>query len=111
MRGTSFIWKFNPKIYPLGNIFSIAQTFVDRAYVTIDGDLNEQMTIEMRAKDKSIGLDAIKRDFGLKLKDELQAAGIQVVPTVFKEKIKQPSYLDDPYKIAIPFEKRFGKKK
>lgn len=111
MKDKKFVWWFDPKIYPPDIIVSATQSFVNKAYVMIDGDLNERMVVKMIPKDKSTSLDVLKRDFDLKLKNELRAVGIQISPDVVEEKVKeQPSYLDDPYKIAVPFEKRHGKK-
>lgn len=119
MKDKNFIWWFDPKIYPPDIIVSASQSFVDKAYVMIDGNPDEQMAVQMRAKDKSTDLHDLKKAFDLKLKDELQAVGIQISPNIVKEEIKgvvedgvkvEPSYLDDPYGIAVPYEKRFGKK-
>lgn len=110
MERKKFIWSFDPKIFPLETIFSITQSFVNKAYVMIDGDPNERMVVQMRTKDKSTDLNAIKRDFNIKLKNDLQASGFRVLPNLMEEAEEQPSYLDDPYGIAVPFEKRFGKK-
>jgi hypothetical protein len=112
MKDKNFVWWFDPKIYPSDIVVSVTQAFVNKAYAMIDGDLNERIAVKMIPKDKSTSLDVLKRDFDLKLKNELQAVGIQISPDVVKEEVKEePSYLDDPYKIAVPFEKRFVRKK
>ena len=57
----------NPKIYPLDVIFSAAYIFLDKAYVLIDGDPEEEIIVKMKAKDKSLNLEELGREFNNEL--------------------------------------------
>jgi len=57
----------NPKVYGLDTIFSAAYIFIDKAYVIIDGDPNEQIIVQLKAKDKNTDLERLGRDFNNEL--------------------------------------------
>lgn len=57
----------NPKVYPLDTIFSAAYIFIDKAYVIVDGDPNEEIIIQLRAKNKKIDLEELGREFNNEL--------------------------------------------
>ncbi|MFQ6089387.1 MAG: hypothetical protein ACE5K0_10865 [Candidatus Methanofastidiosia archaeon] len=88
----------NPGFYPLDAVFSVAYVFVDKAYILVDGDPNDRITIKIKPKHKNIGLEELETLFS----NELYAR-------VGKKKYK--SYLEDPEGIAVPWGKRFRKKK
>jgi His-Xaa-Ser system protein HxsD len=57
----------NPKVYGLDTIFSAAYIFIDKAYVIVDGDPNEEIIVQLRAKDKKTDLEKLGRDFNNEL--------------------------------------------
>jgi His-Xaa-Ser system protein HxsD len=42
----------NPKTYSLSTVYSAAYTFIEKAYVLIEGDPSEEIIVEIRPKDK-----------------------------------------------------------
>jgi His-Xaa-Ser system protein HxsD len=57
----------NPKVYGLDTIFSAAYIFIDNAYVIVDGDPNEEIIVQLRAKDKKMDLEKLGREFNNEL--------------------------------------------
>ncbi|MBS3054918.1 MAG: hypothetical protein J4452_00290 [Candidatus Aenigmarchaeota archaeon] len=57
----------NPKIYPMNTIFSAAYILVDKAWVLIDGDPNEEIIVQLRRKDAKINLEELGRQFNNEL--------------------------------------------
>lgn len=57
----------NPKVYGLDIIFSAAYIFIDKAYVIVDGDPNEEIIVQLKVKDKKIDLEKLGRDFNNEL--------------------------------------------
>lgn len=57
----------NPKIYPMTTIFSAAYVLVDKAWVLIDGDPNEEIIVQLRRKDSKINLEELGRQFNNEL--------------------------------------------
>lgn len=63
----SVIISVNPKIYPLDTIFSAGYIFIDKAYVIVDGDPNEEIIVQLKAKDKKTKLEDLGREFNNEL--------------------------------------------
>jgi len=63
----SVIISVNPKIYPLDTIFSAGYIFIDKAYVIVDGDPNEEIIVQLKAKDKKTDLEGLGREFNNEL--------------------------------------------
>lgn len=57
----------NPKIYPLDVVLSAAYVFLERCYVLVDGDPNEEIVVELRPKDKKQDIETLGRDFNNEL--------------------------------------------
>jgi His-Xaa-Ser system protein HxsD len=120
----------NPKIFPLDVIYSAAYVFLDKAYVIIDGDPEEEIVIELKPKDASIELETLGREFNnellnysaYKVQSEKNASIRQLIiqralftndselEKIFNAESSDESYLDDPEGIAIPWEEKFGEK-
>lgn len=64
---SNVIISVNPKVYGLDTIFSAAYIFIDKAYVIVDGDPNEEIIVQLKAKDKKIDLEKLGRDFNNEL--------------------------------------------
>ncbi len=117
----------NPKIYPLDVIYSAAYVFLDRAYVMIDGDPQEEVIIELRPKDAKEDIEKLGGEFNNELLNyaayKAQAEKNSAIRNMIVQralltndpslKVKVPgeeSYIDDPEGIAIPWEEKYGKK-
>lgn len=57
----------NPKIYPINTIFSAAYVLIDKAWVLIDGDPNEEIIVQLRRKNSKINLEELGRSFNNEL--------------------------------------------
>jgi His-Xaa-Ser system protein HxsD len=57
----------NPKIYPMNTIFSAANILVDKAWVLIDGDPNEEIIVQLRRKSPKVDLEDLGRQFNNEL--------------------------------------------
>ena len=62
-----YVWvSINPRIYTMDIIYSAAYSFVDRCYVLIDGDVHEEIIVELRPKE-STDLKTLGREFNNEL--------------------------------------------
>jgi His-Xaa-Ser system protein HxsD len=57
----------NPKVYGLDTIFSAAYIFIDKAFVIVDGDPNEEIIVQLKAKNKKEDLEKLGREFNNEL--------------------------------------------
>lgn len=119
------------KIYHLEAIYSAANCFLDRAYVLLDGDPAEEISVSLKGK-RSLNkkqLEALKGEFC----NELLNCLLRSEVTKNNQKIREyivasalvsglPAALtaaddeagdwrDDPLGIAVPWEKKFKKAK
>ncbi|MEA3430459.1 MAG: hypothetical protein U9R08_04255 [Nanoarchaeota archaeon] len=113
----------NPKIYPLDVISSAAYVFLDRAYLILDGDPDNEVVVEMRSK---FGADL--KQLGLEFNNELlnyleyskraekslpiRTAIMQralLTNDVDKVESENVSYLEDPENIAVLWEEKHEK--
>jgi His-Xaa-Ser system protein HxsD len=124
----------NPKIYPMDMIFSAAYIFIDRAYVIVDGDPNEEIIVQLKAKDKGIDLEKMAREFNTELvnysfyqaqyvrNNPVREAIIQrafftqsAEPQTVEQPQEKADYIEDIEKIAKPWKskgmRRVGKDK
>jgi len=74
----------NPKIYPLDVVMSAAYIFTDKCYVLVDGDLSEEIIVELRPKDKQ-ELEDLGRDFN----NELVNYATYAIQTLKNENLRQ----------------------
>lgn len=111
----------NPKIYGLDIVYSAGYVLMDRAYVVIDGDPDEEIVVELRPKKKG-DLETLGRDFNSELLNyavyKSQAAANKEVKDALVQRAmltnvgqidSDDAYLDDPEGIAIPWEEKYGK--
>ncbi|MBU0758327.1 MAG: hypothetical protein KKF44_09735 [Nanoarchaeota archaeon] len=121
----------NPKIYPLDIVYSASYCFLDRAYVVLGGDPNEEILVELRHKEGKKDLETLGRDFNNELINyavynvqSLRNQGIRdaIVSKAIgadcgcedgteleNEEISEDDYIDDPLGIAKPWEETHGK--
>lgn len=129
------VLSINTKIYPLDVVYSAAYIFIDRAYILLDGDPKNKVTVELRPKQKSQDLEKLGMDFNNELlnyafyktqseknKDIrttlIQAALLANEPRAadtedndILDELDDDDFLDDPEGIAIPWEEKYGKEK
>ena len=118
----------NPKIYALDVVYSAAYVLMDKAYVVIDGDPEDEIIVEIRAKNKGNN-EELGRDFNSELINYAVYKAQSAVNQEVKESIVKralmtnvgaeitdeeeadddASYLDDPEGIAVPWEEKYGK--
>jgi His-Xaa-Ser system protein HxsD len=135
IEGNSAIISVKPKIHNLDVVYSAAYTFLDRAYILLDGDPDKEIIVTMKPKGKEdpekLGLEFNNEllnysHYKSKVKDlgEIRQAILQRSLLIFekkdeekKEEIddfeldeKDMDFLDDPEGIAIPWEEKYGKK-
>ncbi len=55
--------KINAKVYPVGIIYQAADVFIDRAYVSLDGDPEKEILVTLKPKEQDTGLEALAGDF------------------------------------------------
>jgi His-Xaa-Ser system protein HxsD len=116
----------NPKVYGLDTIFSAAYIFIDKAYVIVDGDPNEEIVVQLKAKDQETNLEKLGRDFNNELIN-YSFYGIQtarsmplraaIIQRAFKTQIEEPeaekkeTNLEKIAKPLKPGRKKVGKSK
>lgn len=113
----------NPRVYPLDVIYSAAYVFLDKAYVLIDGEPNEEIIIELKPKEK-YDLEKLGREFNNELLNYamyktqaeknrrirefiIQRALLTNEQGIDNEELE---YIDDPKNIAVSWEEKYGKK-
>lgn len=55
--------KINPNIYPLGVIFQAADVFIDKAYISLDGDPEKEVLVTLKPKEDKEDLEKYSGDF------------------------------------------------
>lgn len=111
----------NPKMYSLDVIYSAAYVFLDKAYVLVDGDPQEEVIIELKPKEKH-DLEKLGREFNNELINYANYKNLSIKNQGIRETIIQRALLtndpslikainkvEDPKGIAIPWEEKYGK--
>lgn len=57
----------NPRIYSLDILYSAAYVLLDKAYLIIDGDPNEEILIEIRPRENGLDLETLGRELNNEL--------------------------------------------
>ncbi len=113
----------NPKIYPLDVVYSAVYILLDKAYLVIDGNPEEEIIVEIRSKEKNGDVEEI----GHELNNELVNYAVYKTQSEKNKIIRQTiiqralltnnfeaednvDYLEDPEGIAIPWEEKYGEK-
>ena len=84
-KGGYLIVSINPKIYPLEVIYSAAYVFLDRAYLIIDGNPEEEIFIQMKPKNKKENLEKLGNEFN----NELVNYSVYVVQAVRNQPLRK----------------------
>lgn len=127
----SVFLSINPKIYPLEVIYSAGYVLLDRTYVILDGNPEEEIIVQLKAKNKKENLEELALDFNNELisyavyvvqaarTDEIRKAIVEralltaeeIIPKekIPREKIEEEKeeeesdWIDDPLGIAKPW--------
>ena len=59
--------KLNPKIYALDVIYSASYSFLERAYIILDGDAEKEVVVRLRPKDPEDSVEGVARSFNNEL--------------------------------------------
>lgn len=134
------VMEVNTSIYPLDVIYSVAYIFLDKYYISLDGDPKNIIRLSLTPKDKNLDSEKIESEVNNFLitysfyKNQssknsslrqmmLQAAlfASEEVETAqdtntkedieLPEELKDADYLEDPEGIAIPWEIKYKKNK
>ena len=84
-KGGYLIVSINPKIYPLEVIYSAAYVFLDKAYLIIDGDPEEEIFVQMKPKSSKENLERIGNEFN----NELVNYSVYVVQAVRNQPLRK----------------------
>lgn len=57
----------NPRIYPLDVVYSACYVFIDKAYVLLDGEPEEEIIVELKPKDESESIEKLGMEFSNEL--------------------------------------------
>ncbi len=109
----------NPKIYPLDIVYSAAYTLLDKAYIVIDGDPDEEIIAEIRPKNNE-DLKTLGNEFNNELINYAVYKKQSEKNAVIRQAIVQRALLtagydeskediDDPDEILVPWEEKYGK--
>ena len=74
----------NPKIYPLNVVFSASYFMMDKAFVVIDGNPDQEIVVSLRPKDNH-ALDELARTFN----DELLNYAVNNAESKKTEKLRE----------------------
>ncbi len=125
--------RLSTEIYPLDAIINACYAFIDRAYISLDTD-NSTDSIEVEIKPKAGLSSRQKKTLVDDFKNELLHSALRYQISKNNKKIREYiigralynpplsaaaapendeklDYLEDPLGIAIPWEKKYGKKK
>jgi His-Xaa-Ser system protein HxsD len=117
--GNYVLISINPKIYPLDVVYGASYVLMDKAYILIDGDPDEEILIELSPKDKKAELDILAKEFNEELlnyaayktqaeknKDIKRMILQRVLLTnINPEEEKKEEYKKDPEGILKPYKK------
>ena len=117
--------RLNPKVYPIDVVYSASYSFLEKAYIILDGDAENEIVVRVRPKARAESVEAVARAFNNEL---LKYAAYKVsseagrgIRWMIVEKALSTNCgcnagydevsLDDPLGIATPWEETHGKDK
>jgi His-Xaa-Ser system protein HxsD len=116
--------KLDPKLYSLDVIYSTAYVFLDKAYIKLDGNPEQEVIVQLKTKNKD-NTEKLKNDFYNELlnyafyKRQTEKTGdirkIILQKVLFTndnnicEECDEEFEFDDPEGIATPWEEKYGK--
>lgn len=81
----SVVVSVNPKIFPLEVIYSAAYVFLDRAYIMMDGNPQENILVQLKAKNNNEDLQSLALEFN----NELVSYAVYVVQAARSSEIRK----------------------
>ncbi|HDR53601.1 MAG TPA: hypothetical protein ENN60_02950 [archaeon] len=109
--------RVNPKLYPVDLIYSAAYTLMDKAYVMLDGSLEETVFVILKPRNPVVG-DADLEKLGQTFYDELTAAAFYAVQLSRNQGVREalltglansfPATEESEEDIAKIWEEKFG---
>jgi His-Xaa-Ser system protein HxsD len=81
----SVVISVNPKIFPLEVIYSAAYVFLDKAYVMMDGNPQENIAVQLKAKNSGEDLQSLALEFN----NELVSYSVYVVQAARTSEIRK----------------------
>lgn len=116
--GDRLLLSINPKIYPLDVVYSAAYSLLDKAYVVLDGDPEEEIIAEVRSKG-GVDLRALGDEFNNELLNYAVYKKQSEKNALIRQAIIQRALLtngfdvggegaDDPEDILVPWEEKHG---
>jgi len=116
MHQDHMIVSLNPGVFPLPVVYSAAESFLETNYLVIRGDPEEEIIVEFRLRQHG-DLEQIGREFNNQLiyhleeyleseqgEEFMKRIMQRALATRERVEVNEPSYLDDPYDIAKPWE-------
>lgn len=113
--------RLNPKLYPLDVIYSASYSFLERAYIILDGDAEKEVVVRIRPKSEGDGLEEVSRAFNDELLKYASYKVFSEANSDIRRKIveralltncgceeAEDDYLEDPLGIAKPWEETHG---
>lgn len=126
IKNNLLVLRLNSLIYPLEAIYLTCYTFIDRAYLFLDGDPQKEIKVTIKGK-KNLSKKQLEGLAGEFL-NELLNSTLRIKLGERNKKIRQyiveralvsaakdenldesVSHLDDPLGIAVPWEEKYGK--
>ncbi len=83
--GNFIIASLNPKIYPLEVIYSAVYVFLDKAYVIIDGDPDNEIFVQLKAKNSKEDMEKL----GMEFNNELVNYAVYVVQAIRNQPLRK----------------------
>lgn len=121
------IVRLNPKVYPIDVVYSASYSFLEKAYIILDGDAQKEIVVRVRPKARAESVEAVARSFNNEL---LKYAAYKVTAEANKDirrriveralatncgcedaEEMEEDYLDDPLGIAKPWEETHTEEK
>jgi His-Xaa-Ser system protein HxsD len=81
----SVVISVNPKIFPLEVIYSASYVFLDKAYVMMDGNPQENIAVQLKAKNSGEDLQSLALEFN----NELVSYSVYVVQAARTSEIRK----------------------
>ncbi|MEM4267386.1 MAG: hypothetical protein QXK37_00990 [Candidatus Woesearchaeota archaeon] len=115
----SIVITLNPKIYPLSVIYAASYVIIDRAYVILDGNPLSSINVYLKPKSEDllmqVGNDFLDELLNYAVHEAIaeQNRNVQflIARRALTSSFEEPvEYMEDPFGIAVPWEKKYGKK-
>ncbi|MFC1754973.1 hypothetical protein ACFL96_16540 [Thermoproteota archaeon] len=79
----------NPKLYPIDVVYTVAYIMIDKAFIMLDGDPEEEIIVEIRKKSEEHGMKDIVEEFNEQLLNHLVYKNQSTQNQVIRETLLQ----------------------